>query len=687
MLDAQDGDVIGISGTITINGNQAVGYADKHVTFKRMTDSSYFYIQSESTFQNVTFDGGGINGVVAYVLSSAKVTYQGVTFKDCINNNANGGAAYIISNTVNFNNCTFENNTAVQGGHIYTANSSTALIQDSTLTNGHAFIDGGAIKNAESTATTNITSSIIKNNSANEYGGGLSNKGNMLITGTKIFDNTAPNGADIANAAYGNLNLADSIETLVELFQDEGKIPTAWVDDYDGSTSFSDTDIIPTNPHSLLKLNYRIPPIVVTLAPSSLGSAGDEKITGLESGKYYKVTADDVIYYAKGDGSLTTTESEASPLVETEIIGLTNGETYLVEEFTPAPTSVVLDAASLGTADNGKITGLSAGKMYKISVEGTVSYSKADGTLTAIEAEATALTGTEILGLTNGLTYLVEEYTAPVVDPEPSEPTDPTTPTEPENPDTPVVEPENPTDETPSDQTPDEEQPTDETPGQNTDEPTTTPDPTPTPDPKPVTPPSSNNNSGSSGHSSHSSSTVVTVTQPEPKKPALTYGKASLDTTKTEYLQGFADGLIGNKNTITRAEFAQMLYRLLTSESKTAVSSKVSSFTDVASNAWYSEAVNSMVNAGLISIGKDKKFNPDKNITWGEMLTIMAKFAAPNNDWKIITKHWAKDSINTAISYRWFSYTDEFNPDGEVTRAEMLDLVNTMFNWSKTVKN
>lgn len=307
------------------------------------------------------------------------------------------------------------------------------------------------------------------------------------------------------------------------------------------------------------------------------------------------------------------------------------GGSFLKLDFelpAPTPTAVILDSASLGTAGDGKITGLTSSKKYKVSVDGTTSYVKADGTLTALESESGTLTGTEIVGLTNGKTYKVEEYT-----PVPT-PVDPT--------------------------------------------------PTPTPDPTPVTPPSSNNNSSGGSSHSHYTPTVTTVTQPETKKAVvLSYGKAVMDTTKTEYLIGYTDGMLGGKDTLTKAQFVQIVYRLLTPESRTAVYSDKSSFKDVASNSWYYEAVNSMANAGLISVGADGKFNPDKNVTWGEMVNILAKFAKPNSEWKIITKHWAKDAINTAISYRWFEYNDQFNPDGEVTRLEMLNFINTMFKWSK----
>lgn len=652
MIQARDGDVIGIDSSITIVAEgETLGKVDKHVTLLRMNkDARFVFSAKQLKVQNITFDGNGINGWYSMIQVNTDTDFENVTFVDC-HTDMNGGAIFIPGGKVNITDCTFQNNSASNGGHISIWNDSNVQINRCTFEGGYASSKGGAIEYDSSAPWCNITSSLIYNNSAGSCGGGIFNNKRLIIAQTKIYGNTASTGgADIANSIYSNIQIEYSIEELSALYKDDKIIPKGWVNDYDFESGVVISGISPELPNALMKLDYEIPPTAVLLDTSSLGFAGNSKITGLQSGKYYKITADDIISYVKSDGTLTTTESEISTLIGTEIIGLINGKTYKVEEYTPVapePTTVILDSASLGAAGDGKITGLTSGKKYKVSVDGTISYSKADGTLTAIEAEATALEGTEILNLTNGKTYLVEEYTAPVVDPGPSKPTEPSTPTEPENP--------NPV------------------------------DPTPTPDPTPVTPPSSNNNSsGGSSHSHHSSSTVTTVTQPETKKAVvLSYGKAVLDTTKTEYLIGYTDGMLGGKDTLTKAQFVQIVYRMLTPESRTAVYSEKSSFKDVASNAWYYEAVNSMANAGLVSVGADGKFNPDKNVTWGEMVNILAKFAKPNSEWKIITKHWAKDSLNTAISYRWFNYTDEFNPDGEVTRLEMLNFINTMFKWSK----
>jgi hypothetical protein len=465
LLYAEDGDVIGITAGFDQFADEVLGYTDKHITIRRMNSSAYIRIRSSETkYQNITFDGNGIDAGTAFLLVDGKATFQDVNFINSITNTANGGAVYVMGNTSSFLNCTFDNNTAVQGGHMYVS-TGTVTIQNSIFTNGHALSDGGAIKSvAQYPNKTDITSSIITGNSAVKYGGGISLSGYVYVAGTKIYDNLAQGGgADIARPGVGgSLSMYDSfeIEGLLELYKDDVIVPKGWVNDYNAESGVEfpiGNDL--TSSNVLMKLDYMIPPIEVSLDPSSLGSAGDGKITGLGSGKYYKITVDDVIYYAMADGSLTATESEASPLIGTEIIGLTNGETYMVEEFTPAPTTVLLDSASLGTADNEKIVGLESGKKYKITVDAVINYAKSDGSLTIIESEAEALTGTEIVGVTNGVTYLVEVYTAPVVpDPDPvEEPTPTPNPTEEPSP-TPTETP------TPS------EDPT----------PTPTPEPTPT---------------------------------------------------------------------------------------------------------------------------------------------------------------------------------------------------------------
>lgn len=290
------------------------------------------------------------------------------------------------------------------------------------------------------------------------------------------------------------------------------------------------------------------------------------------------------------------------------------GTSYWKFDFELPPTKVILLDSSLGVAADGKITGLTENKIYKVRADGKVYYSRANGTLTEKESESEALSGTEIINLVNGKSYFVEEY----IKQKPIQPRE------------------------------------EETPSQN-----------------------DAYNDYTGGYTSR----VVNISKVE-KKSKLAYNRLELDTQKSEYLIGYTDGLLDSKNTLTRSQFIQILYKLLTKESKAAIQANKNAFKDVKPSDWYYEAVTNMANTGLISPDKQGNFNPDKNITWGEMVSIMAKFAKPNNEWKIITRHWAKDALNTAISYRWFEYNDQFNPDADITRLEMLNLINTLFSWA-----
>ena len=334
--NAKDGDVIGIDGNIIIAGQETkVGDPGKHVTLKRMNSSSSIRINTEFTFENVTFDGANIAASSSFVGTNGEVTFQNVTFRNGINNNSAGGAVNVFGNTANFYYCTFEDNIGTVAGHMYVGDSANVTVESSIFKNGHSKTYGGAIMNGKNTASIKIISSTITGNSAERHGGGVTNRGNMYITGTKIYNNTAPNGSDISNYPIGALQISDTIPLLQILFKDDGIIPKGWIKDYDNDVSLSDPDIEPSLSNSLLKLDYDIAPTEVILSPSSLGIASDSKIIGLEAGKYYKIKADDEVYYSNADGSLTTNETEAELLTGTEIIGLTNGVIYLVEEYIP----------------------------------------------------------------------------------------------------------------------------------------------------------------------------------------------------------------------------------------------------------------------------------------------------------------------------------------------------------------
>ncbi|EOQ36193.1 S-layer homology domain-containing protein [Butyricicoccus pullicaecorum] len=152
------------------------------------------------------------------------------------------------------------------------------------------------------------------------------------------------------------------------------------------------------------------------------------------------------------------------------------------------------------------------------------------------------------------------------------------------------------------------------------------------------------------------------------------------------YIIGYSeDGTVRPNANITRAEVATIFFRLLTDEARDQFWSTSNNFTDVASDAWYNNAVSTMVNAGIIQGYEDGTFRPNNNITRAEFAAIASRFMSAGYDveedlFTDIANHWARESINDAAMAKWINgYPDgTFLPDKEITRAEAVTLVNNV---------
>ncbi|MGO0062722.1 Ig-like domain-containing protein [Brevibacillus fluminis] len=118
---------------------------------------------------------------------------------------------------------------------------------------------------------------------------------------------------------------------------------------------------------------------------------------------------------SRNDLSITIAKAAlagAKGSVTTDTFGIRFADPIIVAP--PGPVAVMLATGSLGTAGYGKITGLQAGVKYVVTSSGKTYGVQANGRLGAENAPAEALAGTEIIGLTNGATYKVEEEAAVV---------------------------------------------------------------------------------------------------------------------------------------------------------------------------------------------------------------------------------------------------------------------------------
>lgn len=167
--------------------------------------------------------------------------------------------------------------------------------------------------------------------------------------------------------------------------------------------------------------------------------------------------------------------------------------------------------------------------------------------------------------------------------------------------------------------------------------------------------------------------------EPEPQPaPALICNNAVIDTSRSAKLQGYGDGLLHEDDSLSRAQMATIVYRLLDDESVAALSAPSSSFTDVDADAWYAPSVLALADAGVVGGTGNGYFAPDSPTTWAQLLTVLGRFVEQQ---ECALQHirydgWARPAIETAIALGWIDDSAEIVPDDVITRGEAVDLIN-----------
>lgn len=265
--NAKNGDIITVAAEITLTDNVQMGGESKCLTIKRNDSDSRIILGYGITVNaaNITFDGGGYNAAQPFLTSNADAIFTECTFQNCgsieslSSNGSIGGAVRVQSCSAVFNDCSFNNNYAVIGGHIAVDGYTEVTMNHCIMKNGGAVNNGGGIAIVHSEATCEINGGEITDNRASDFGGGVSNWGKVTITGAKIYANSAVNGgADIATKISGNTILSDTVEQMNELFAPDGLQVTGWVCDYDFENGIYIPNVEPTQENALLKLDYSV---------------------------------------------------------------------------------------------------------------------------------------------------------------------------------------------------------------------------------------------------------------------------------------------------------------------------------------------------------------------------------------------------------------------------------------------
>lgn len=162
---------------------------------------------------------------------------------------------------------------------------------------------------------------------------------------------------------------------------------------------------------------------------------------------------------------------------------------------------------------------------------------------------------------------------------------------------------------------------------------------------------------------------------------------ASADTTLTTspralvaFIQGYPDGTFRPANSITRAETATIVSRIL---NLPAPASAVE-FPDVPRDHWAADAIARVANRRLVVGYPDGNFRPDEPITRAEMTALVLRmkevplsaFAGENSFADLPGDHWAKEYIGTASALGLvLGYADgTFAPNKAIQRDEAVAL-------------
>ena len=147
------------------------------------------------------------------------------------------------------------------------------------------------------------------------------------------------------------------------------------------------------------------------------------------------------------------------------------------------------------------------------------------------------------------------------------------------------------------------------------------------------------------------------------------------------YIFGYPNGTVRPNGSITRAEAAAMLARLLNIE---AIGSAAKpQFSDTESS-WYNKAINAVVFRGIMKGYPDGRFRPNAPITRAEFTQMISAIdnkpygVAPFAD---VPGHWAERAIGSEYqAKRITGYPDGlFRPDANITRAEAAVILNKIF--------
>lgn len=164
----------------------------------------------------------------------------------------------------------------------------------------------------------------------------------------------------------------------------------------------------------------------------------------------------------------------------------------------------------------------------------------------------------------------------------------------------------------------------------------------------------------------------TTPAQPLPEGPALRQDHVA-------YMAGFPGGTFQPETQLTRAQAAQILYRLLADPDS---GTGDCGYTDVADSDWFAQPARALCALGIFDNGAF--FRPNDVITRAEFVALLLRVNPQEGGTAtfpdVPATHWAAQAIGAAAAQGWIGgYPDgTFRPENGLTRAEACAVLNRM---------
>lgn len=150
------------------------------------------------------------------------------------------------------------------------------------------------------------------------------------------------------------------------------------------------------------------------------------------------------------------------------------------------------------------------------------------------------------------------------------------------------------------------------------------------------------------------------------------------------YMIGYNDGSVRPNATITRAEAASMIFRLLTPDERDRIFTKENKFSDVSKSNPHNNAISSLTTAGIINGYPDGTFRPNAPITREQFSALIGRMFSVEYVggpmFGDLNGGFADDYINLLASLGIIKgdVNGNANPTDNITRAEAATILNRL---------